>query len=105
MASLGVCALLRTKTDQCVQTSQARLLLRAKTGGSQTSVQLPRCLQIAVLLITFLNFKNTLPKNAFFFYLKKKKQDCVLILVWPLKKVLFSEAIIVAFSKMDCPPS
>lgn len=77
MASLGVCALLRTKTDQCVQTSQAHLLLRAKTGCSQTSVQLPRCLQIAVLLITFLNFKNTLPKNAFFFYFKKKNNRIV----------------------------
>lgn len=76
MASLGVCALLRTKTDQCVQTSQVHLLLRAKTGCSQTSVQLPRCLQIAVLLITFLNFKNTLPKNAFFFYFKKKTGLC-----------------------------
>lgn len=30
MTSLGVCALLRTKADQCVQTSQVHLLLRAK---------------------------------------------------------------------------
>lgn len=57
--------------------------------------------QVRVLLTAFLGFKNTLPKNAF---KKKKDQDCVLILVWPLRKVLFSKAIIVAFLRMDCPP-
>lgn len=37
--------------------------------------QLPRTLQITVLLIAFLSFKNTLPKNAFFF-IKKKSGLC-----------------------------